>query len=116
MRPIDLIKSKNTTKQAGFTLIEIIVGITVLSIGLSIITTSLLPTSVNSAAMVQQIRSAELAQAVLNEILSKSYDENSDRQNGIIRCNEVNAAAPTCTIVIGNEGEGRADFDDVDGY
>lgn len=109
--------------QGGFTLIETIVGIVVLSIVFTIFTSFIYPLSNQSAEQVHQIRAAELGQSMINEILSRAFDENSDMSGGAKRCGE--AGYTLCSTVIGPEtGEFRDivdgvnvnSYDDVDDY
>lgn len=100
----------------GFTLIEIIVGIVVLAIALMIITSALGPLYQRSADPWHQVRAAELGHSLLNEIMARSFDENSDRAGGEFRCGELNAAACTPCGALGNEGESRSGFNDVDDF
>ncbi|MFB0980304.1 MAG: type II secretion system protein [Alteromonadaceae bacterium] len=117
MRKIDLIKFKKTTKQTGFTLIEIIVGIVVLSITYAVLTTLIYPLASQSAAQVHQIRAAELGQSMINEILGKAFDENSDMSGGALRCGEVSAGLCTTSANLNADGsEERGDYNDVDDY
>ena len=117
MRPIDLIKFKKATKQTGFTLIEIIVGIVVLSITYAVLTTLIYPLASQSAAQVHQIRAAELGQSMINEILGKAFDENSDMSGGEERCGEISADLCTTSANLGADGsEERGDYNDVDDY
>jgi MSHA pilin protein MshD len=113
--PILTYSTKNTN---GFTLIEVIIGIVVFAFSLSIITSLILPTSIQSANQVQQIRAAELGQSLMNEIIGKSFDENSDRVGGVTRCNEPSAIVNPCSLVFGPDADelSRADYDDVDDY
>ena len=106
----DLVKSKR-----GFTLLETIVGIVILSISFSILTSLLYPAVEQSADQLHQIRAAELGQSMLNEISNHPFDENSDRAGGKFRCGEVGQDA--CSVVMGDEeGGNRLLFDDVDDY
>jgi MSHA pilin protein MshD len=114
-----MLNSSKTTK--GFTLIEIIVGIVVLGVALMVITSALGPLYQRSADPWHQVRAAELGHSLLNEIMARSFDENSDRAGGEFRCNET--GYPDCSdfcinplIVNGAEGETRAGFDDVDDF
>ncbi len=118
VRQTGFAKRDITLPQQGFSLIEIIIGIVVFAFSLSIITSLILPTSEQSAAQVQQIRAAELGQSLMNEIMGKSYDENSDRVGGVLRCNEPSVAVNPCSFTFGPDaGENsRNDFDDVDDY
>ena len=109
--------------QGGFTLIETIVGIVVLSIVFTIFTSFIYPLSNQSAEQVHQIRAAELGQSMINEILSRAFDENSDMSGGAKRCGE--AGYTLCSTAIGPEtGEFREvidgvnvnSYDDVDDY
>ena len=122
-----LFKSTSTSQlQRGFTLIETIIGIVVLSISFAIFTTLIYPLSEQSAEQVHQVRAAELGQSTINEILAKAFDENSDMSGGLYRCGDdinkdgvINAAdgEQACSEVLGNEEFGdRALFDDVDDY
>ena len=99
----------------GFTLVEVIIGIVVLSLSFTIITSIVLPTTEQSANQIQQIRAVELGQSMLNEILGKAFDDNSDMAGGAVRCGE---AGTTCTQPnsLGPEEADRENFDDVDDY
>lgn len=103
-------------RQHGVTLIELIVGIVVLGISLAIITSVLGPLAIKSADPWHQVRAAQLGQSLMNEILAKSFDENSSRSGSLLRCNE--SGAPACTVVgsFGPDGETRSQFDDVDDF
>ncbi len=100
--------------QRGFTLIELIVTIVVTAIALTGLGVGLLTASRNSVDPVISMRAATLAQAYLDEILSKRFDEQNGI-GGVTRCNE--AGQPTCSIAMGADtGETRATYDDVDDY
>jgi len=106
----------------GFTLIELIVGIVVLSISFSILTTFVYPLANQSAEQVHQIRAAELGQSMINEILGRAFDENSDMSGGYFRCGEdqngdsVINGNELCSAIGVDSGEGRTNYDDVDDY
>ncbi|GHE99180.1 type IV pilus modification PilV family protein [Thalassotalea profundi] len=98
----------------GFTLIETIVGIVVLSISFSIIITLIYPTVEQSADQLHQIRAAELGQSLLNEITGHAFDENSDHSGSKYRCGENGII---CSTDMKSEiGENRLLFDDVDDF
>lgn len=77
---------KGMTK--GFTLIELIVGIVVLSISFSLLTSLILPLSEKSAKQLHQVRASELGQSMMNEILARAFDQQSDMAGGLVRCSE----------------------------
>lgn len=101
----------------GFTLIELILGIVTLAIALVLLSTLLYPQAFRSAEPVLQLRAANLGQALIDEVIAKSFDENSPRNGDLTRCGET--SGPTCTApgLLGPDtGEDRATFDDVDDY
>jgi MSHA pilin protein MshD len=98
----------------GFSLIELIVTIVVTAVALTALGMGLLTASRNSANPVISMRAATLAQAYLDEILSKRFDENNDN-GGAVRCGET--SQPACSVSMASDtGETRASFDDVDDY
>ncbi len=102
----------NTEFQKGFSLIEVVVAIAAFAIAFSFLIDAFFPRSGASVNPVLQLRSAELAQAYMEEILGKRFDENNALGSGI-RC----GAGPACTAVLGPEpGETRATYDDVDDF
>ena len=111
----------------GFTLIEIIIGIVMLSISLSIVATLIAPAEEKSADQILQVKAAELGQSLLNDISSRAFDEQSDMTGGLIRCGEPNDGSNDCTAtgnntrVFGpdnndNTENSRGDYDDVDDF
>ncbi|MBE0364910.1 MSHA pilin protein MshD [Pseudoalteromonas ulvae UL12] len=116
--------------QNGFTLIELIIGIVILSITLTIITGLLAPQARQSADPVVQIRATALGQALMNEILAKSFDQQSQRNAPWLRCGEgtlictvQSSFGPDCLdssktppACSGSSLESRATFNDVDDY
>ena len=105
-------------KHFGFTLIETIVGIVLIAIAFSIMSTWILPATERSASTLHQIRAAELAQSVLNEITAKAFDENSDKSGGNIRCGEGVDNDCTAEVDLGEDDDegSRSLYDDVDDY
>ncbi|MGL1956514.1 MAG: prepilin-type N-terminal cleavage/methylation domain-containing protein [Colwellia sp.] len=114
----------------GFTLIEIIIGIVVLSISLAVISTLIVPTEQKSADQIHQVKAAELGQSLLNDISSRAFDENSEMAGGRLRCGEPkpNGGSNNCTDKDdfgpedGNDGRpnfgetNRSLFNDVDDF
>ncbi len=99
---------------AGFTLIEMVVGMLVLGIALVMMSSMLFPQADRAAKTLHRVRSAELAHSVLNEIWGKRYDENTNPNGGIPACGS--ATGSSCSSSLGAEGESRDQFDDVDDY
>jgi len=119
-RPGSLLTSK------GFTLVELVVGMVVLSIALVMLTSMLFPQADRAAETLHRVRSAELAHSVLNEIWSKRYDQNTNPNGGVPACGAearpdlgLPAGVVTCTAS-GNlgpdAGESRNSYNDVDDY
>ncbi|MCC5855849.1 MAG: prepilin-type N-terminal cleavage/methylation domain-containing protein [Idiomarina sp.] len=101
----------------GFTLVEIIIGIVILGIALTFLSTLLFPQAQRGAEPVLQMRAAELGIALMSEITSQSFDENSDHSGGALRCDEDDAPACTPFALFGPDGsETRGTFNDVDDY
>lgn len=89
-------------QQAAFTLIELVIGIVVLAIALTIVTSVLGPLYQRSTDPWHQVRAAELGQSFMNEIMARSFDENSDRAGGDYRCNatpSIEPGATPCTVM-----------------
>jgi MSHA pilin protein MshD len=113
-------------RQAGVTLVELVVTIVILSIalvGLSIAISGGLNQSANTLF---EVRAIALGQSYLDEILSKKFDERS-RNSGIPPCKDPTNGALSgrkCSAAIGldtasgpNEiGFARKAFDDVDDF
>lgn len=104
-------------RQAGLTLVEMIVTIVILSIALLGITATLNLGTSQSSDTLFELRATALAQAYLDEILSKKYDERS-RNSGIPPCVATGLPGRKCTPTLGTNGSesARTSFDDVDDY
>lgn len=105
-------------KQCGFTLIEIIVGMVVMAIAMVVLTSIIAPRARDSVEPVMEVKAAELAQTLMNELLAKSYDHHSDHNGSRWRCGEsiANVTIPSCTSVIGPEEQQRVLYNDVDDF
>lgn len=100
----------------GFTLIELVIGIVVFAIAISLFLSLIVPQARRSVDPILQVRASELAQSLMSEIASKSFDENSSRNGGTNRCNE-NANPCTESSALGFDGsETRNVYNDVDDY
>jgi MSHA pilin protein MshD len=110
--------SNSRVFQGGFTLIEIIVGMVALAVSMAIIIGLIVPTEQHSADQIHQIKASALGQSLLDEILGRAFDENSDHAGGHWRCNETAQLTCTAESNFGTDaGEtSRSLFDDVDDY
>jgi len=107
--------------QSGISLIELVIFIVILAIALTSITLVYINTTRNSADPLVRIKSVELAQLTLNEILLKKYDENTPVGNGCVehaptRCTSGDSAATNTTFGPDAGETNRAQYDDVDDY
>ena len=119
--------------QRGISLIELVIFIVILSVALTGITLIYINTTRYSADPMVRIRSIELAQSTLEEILLKAYDDNTPVGGGCVRFPAGSSRCPagpnpdatSQTAATFNDEEGgatpanpqiRALFDDVDDY
>ena len=98
----------------GFTLVELIIGITVFSIIMMVIIGLIGPQSRLSVEPIWQVRASELAQSLMSEINSRAFDEQSISLSNGTRCNEGTSC--TRSELLGPDEEDRASFNDVDDY
>ena len=111
-------------RQQGLSLIELIIGIVVLAIALSLVTAVLGPLFVKSTDPWHQVRATELGQSMLNDIMARSFDQQSPRSGSMLRCGET--GAPACTSQNGDGSwpadpgetapDNRLRFNDVDDF
>lgn len=121
-----LIGYKKKLSQTGISLIELIIFILILSVALTGITLIYINTTRYSADPLVRIRSIELAQSTLEEILLKSYDHSTPVGGGCVRfpsgssrCPVSNSDATSQTVAtFGAEATeaNRTLFNDVDDY
>ena len=115
----------------GFTLLELVAGIALFAVVMLLITGAFLPMVNKQAQPIYQIRAAELAQSMLQEILARSYDENSDRTGQTVAgkyqycgsidpvniLTETSAVLGSCSTTLGaDSSETYSTFDDVDDF
>ena len=106
-------------KHKGFTLIELIVGIVMFAIALSIITALIAPQAQKSAEPIVALRASEFGQSLMNEIQSKSFDQYSERSAPFRRCGKISLGAKACTAAADlgpDNSETRTSYNDVDDY
>lgn len=105
-------------KQSGLSMIELVVTIVILAIALAIMTSALSGSLSRSTTAAIELQAVALAQAYLDEILGKRFDERT-RTSGIPPCRATAPPARQCTAegLFGPDGaETRARFDDIDDY
>lgn len=82
-------------RQLGFTLIELIVAIVVISIALLALINVFNQASINSVDPIVQVRALECAQAKMDQILARKFDENTP-SGGVPACGSADAGAIAC--------------------
>ncbi len=108
---------KVLSSQRGFTLIELIVGIVIFAVAMVLVVSFLQPQVKKGIDPIWQVRAASLGQSLSNEILAKSFDQNSNQVGGMQRCNDDPATNPcTQSGALGPDAENRQAFNDVDDY
>lgn len=110
-----------SSSQNGFTLVELITGIVIIAIALTLMSTLIIPQAKLSVEPLQEMRAATLAQMLMNEIAGKAYDEQSNHNDDNWRCGETltDLTVPACTDESSygpDSGETRATYNDVDDY
>lgn len=103
-------------QHTGFTLIESIMAIVLLAFAMLMLSRLLYPQITQSARPHYQTRAASLGQSLMQQILARPFDQQSDTQNGGVRCDKL--TQPKCTVpsALGDDGEPTALFNDVDDF
>lgn len=120
-----IVMFRKAVNQSGITLIELIVTIVVLGVALVTLSGIMGGGASSNSDITIQIRGTALAQAYLDEILGKRYDEKT-RNRGIPPCRASAPVARQCTAEVSfgadygspvESGENaRSRLDDVDDY
>ncbi len=87
-------------KSPGFTLIELVVGIVVFGFAILLMTTLLFPQAKQAGSALHEVRAAELAHSLLNEISGKKFDENTSA-GGIPACDSTVSGSLACSDTMG---------------
>jgi len=102
-------------RQSGFTLIEIVVGIVVLAVSLTIVTSVFLPQANKMTTPMYQIKATALGKSIMNQVLIRYYDELNISSGSFSPCTST-----TCSSFLGPEppevGNVPDGFNDVDDY
>lgn len=94
-------------RQRGVTLFELVVFIVVISIGLGAMVMAMNNHLINSVDPIVQMRALECAQAKLDEVSARKFDENSPT-GGVPACGSAEAGAVACAGIVA-----EAELDDV---
>ena len=74
--------------QHGFTLIESIVAMVVMGIAMTILFSIFFPRVEDSGRPQYIVRASALGQSVMNTILSRGFDDESDPSGSVVRCDD----------------------------
>lgn len=109
------VNSKILLRQ-GFTLIEIIIGLVLSTLAISLVATAIFPLLTRSVEPIFQIRAAEIAQSMLDDVMSRRYDETTPL-GGAPVCSIATAPCTAISSLGIDVGEShRGTFDDVDDF
>ena len=84
-----------SSRHSGFTLIELIVAVVAISIALLALINVFNQAAINSVDPIVQVRALECAQAKMDEILARKFDENTP-SGGVPACGSANSGAVAC--------------------
>lgn len=104
--------ASSAPRARGFTLVEAVLAMVILSIAALAMSQSLGFAFTHSSDGLWQARTVALAEAYLEEAAARRYDE-ATPPGGVPPCS---AATIACTGIGPDAGETRATFDDVDDY
>lgn len=99
----------------GFSLVELIIFIVVIGIATTGLFAALNQHNLTSVDPIFQVRALELAQATLDEIIGKRYDENSPN-GGFPPCGSGESGALPCSSFQAGDQAALDDVDDYHGY
>ena len=104
-------------RQQGFTLIEVIASLVIAALAFAALANFFFNKTSTAIEPIFQMRAAKLGEALMDEILSRPYDEQT-AVGGVPACGDVGADACTDSADFGlDAGEtSRDEFDDVDDY
>lgn len=112
---VSLLDKQLRQRDQGFTLVELIIGITLVGVALISLVSLVSPLNKQGVDPLWQVRSTSLAQSLLNEISSKAFDENSITVNGRAACNNVVNCTRADSLGV-DSSESRRNFDDIDDF
>ncbi|MDM3870891.1 prepilin-type N-terminal cleavage/methylation domain-containing protein [Porticoccus sp. W117] len=106
-----------SNRQNGFTLIEMVVFLVVISVGLGALIAVYNQSLINSVDPVVRVKMLEIAQSQLDEITARKYDENTPT-GGVPACGSAEPGAQACSFGLdsGENLANAASLDDVDDF
>lgn len=116
--PTNIFTKKTSRQNQGFTLIEIVITIVILGTVAGILV-PFFNAIVHSPDPVVRERAISLGQSMMEEVMTKRWDENTPMGGGPLRTNESARGATWATLVANlgvDAGEDRTTYDDVDDY
>lgn len=96
--------------QSGVSLIELVVFIVVVSIALGTLFSVFNHSMINSVDPMIRVRALECAQAKMDEVIARKFDENTPT-GGVPACGSAETGANACMGIVVD-----ADFDDIGDY
>lgn len=104
-------------RQRGFSLIEIILFIAIVGVAMAGISATYVNATAHSHEPYLRQRALAVANAYMDEILRKRWNENTPIGGGCINTGSSCAASAVVPVAIGDdEGGVRSNYDDVDDY
>lgn len=102
--------------QRGFSLVEIVIFIVIVGVAISAMVSIFSTNVVHSHEPLLRQKAVTLANFYMDEILRKKWNEASPAGGGCVNTGSGSCPAGPAAIAIGTDGDGRADFDDIDDY
>lgn len=93
--------AKQKIRTQGFTLIEMIIVITLIGFAVAGLTVSLYPRSIQTAEQITSVKAADLGRSILDEVMGRGYDQFSGVNVGVPECPVSTIATPDqqlCTL------------------
>ncbi len=103
-------------QQAGFTLVETIIVIVLVGTMMAGMTALFVNNVGNSHRPYLRQKSLAVANAFMDEILRKQWNEATPLGGGCVNTASGSCATGPVVIAIGTEGESRVTYDDIDDY
>ncbi|UTW44729.1 prepilin-type N-terminal cleavage/methylation domain-containing protein [bacterium SCSIO 12696] len=111
------IRCSTFNSETGFTLVEMVVFLVVISIGLGALIAVYNQSLINSVDPLVRVKMLEIAQSQLDEVAARKYDENTPT-GGVPACGSAETGAQPCSFGLdtGENLTNAASLDDVDDF